>query len=95
MSSLTASRSVVVTNQAGLHARAALAIAKMVRQFQSKVELVKEHQRVEGKDVMQILTLGALPGTKLLLEADGPDAEQAVDALAQLFFAKFHEEPEK
>ena len=92
MSSSTASRVVVVTNRAGLHARAAVLIAQTVRQFQSKVELQKTHQSVEAKDVMQILMLGAEEGTELVLQADGLDAEQAVDAVAQLFSNNFGED---
>jgi phosphocarrier protein HPr len=91
MSQVTASRSVVVTNRAGLHARAATLIAKLARGFEAKMELVKERQRVEATDVLQILSLGAAPGCELLLEATGSDAEQALDAMVQLFAEKFGE----
>jgi phosphocarrier protein HPr len=90
---MAVSRNVVVANQAGLHARAAIAVAKTVRQFAStKVEMVRDHLRVECKDVLQILAIGAHPGTQLRLEAEGPDAETALDALVRLFESKFGEE---
>ena len=95
MSSLTASRTVIVTNPSGLHLRAAMSIANAARAFQSTVELVKNHQRVDGKEVLQLITLGAMPGCELILEAAGPDAEQAVAAVAQTFLENFGEEPEK
>ncbi len=88
----TATRNVVVRNQQGLHIRAATTIAKTVRQFTSKVELVCNDQRVEGTDVWQILSMGVNPGTQLVLEATGPDAHEALAALAQLFSEKFGEE---
>ena len=95
MSSLTASRTVIVTNPSGLHLRAAVAIAKVARAFQATVELVKNHHRVDGKEVLQIITLGAESGSELILEAAGPDAEQAVAAVAQTFLENFGEEPDK
>jgi phosphotransferase system HPr (HPr) family protein len=88
----TATRNVVVRNQQGLHIRAATAIAKTVRQFQSRVELVKNQLRVEGTDVLQILSMGADSGTQLVLEATGPDAQEALAAVVRLFSEKFGEE---
>ena len=83
------SRTVVVVNQEGVHARAATLIAELVRGFEVKVEVIKGHERVEAVDVLQLLSLGAQPGEELLLEADGRDAEAALDKLAQLFASCF------
>jgi len=83
---------VVVNNPQGLHIRAATAIAKTVRQFASKVELVSNDHRVDGTDVWQILSMGAHAGTELALEASGPDAHEALAALARLFSENFGEE---
>jgi phosphotransferase system HPr (HPr) family protein len=88
----TATRNVVVSNAQGLHIRAATAIAKTVRQFHCKVELVKNQLRVEGTDVLQILSMGADSGTQLVLEATGPDAHEALAAVVRLFSDKFGEE---
>lgn len=88
----TATRNVVVSNTQGLHIRAATAIANTVRQFHSKVELVKNQLRVEGTDVLQILSMGADSGTQLVLEATGPDAHEALAAVVRLFSDKFGEE---
>ena len=86
---LTARTVVVSTNRAGLHARAAMLIAQVARRHAVKVETVKDHQRVEAKDVLQILSLGAAPGTQLVLEASRPRAEEALAAVAQLFDNNF------
>jgi phosphocarrier protein HPr len=87
----TLTRNVVVGNAHGLHARPASLIMKLASRFQSKVELVKDHERVDGKSILEILTLGAAPGTNLIIEVTGPDAESALEALAQLFASNFAE----
>jgi phosphocarrier protein len=56
----------------------------LAQTFQSQVWLLRENHRVEAKNIMDLLTLGAAQGTQLVLEADGDDAQQAVDALAKL-----------
>jgi phosphotransferase system HPr (HPr) family protein len=85
-------RNVVVANRAGLHARAALMVFQLARTFQAKVEIVMDRQRASAGDMLQLLSLGAAQGQSLVLEASGPDAEAALDALADLFAAGFHEE---
>lgn len=87
-----ASRTVVVTNPQGLHARPADLFVKLATRFASKVELVKGQERVDGKSILAILTLAAVAGTRLSIEADGPDAEQALDALAELIEHNFAED---
>ncbi|HEV3416319.1 MAG TPA: HPr family phosphocarrier protein [Pirellulales bacterium] len=89
MSEVNLTRTVVVANSQGLHARPANLIMKLASQYQSRIELVKGNERVDGKSILEILTLGAEPGTSLVIEAAGPDAEAALDALAELFASKF------
>jgi phosphotransferase system HPr (HPr) family protein len=76
---------VVVTDPAGVHARAAVDIVKVVRKFRSKVVLSKDRQQAEGTDVLQMLSLGMQFGSQVLLEATGPDAEDVLDAMEPLF----------
>ena len=85
-------RTVVVANRAGLHARAALMVFNLARTFQAKVEIVTDRQRASANDMLQLLSLGAGQGQELILEATGADAQSALDALAQLFTAGFHED---
>ena len=87
----TLSRTVVVTNKQGLHARPAEAFVKMASQYQARIEVVKNSQRVDGKSILNILTLAAVEGTRLCIEATGPDAQAALDALAELFARNFDE----
>jgi len=92
MSEIKASRSVTVTNCEGLHARAAASVADLVRRFESRVSLVKDCERAEATEVLQLLSLGAAQGEELWLEATGHDAEEVVEALARLFAGNFAEE---
>ena len=92
MSHSRASRPVVVNNPQGLHARPADLFVKLANQFDSKIQVVKDDQRVDGKSILAILTLAAVDGTKLLIEADGPDAELALEALTELFRQNFAED---
>ncbi|NUQ65088.1 MAG: HPr family phosphocarrier protein [Pirellulales bacterium] len=94
MSEPKLARTVTVVNREGVHARAATLVAGTVRRFQSKVELIKSRHRVDGTDVLQILSLGAAEGEELQLEAAGPDAAAALDALVELFRGKFGENAE-
>jgi phosphocarrier protein HPr len=92
MSENLETRTVVVTDPAGVHARTALAIVKTVRRFKSKVTLIKDHMTVEGTEVLQIMTLVAVPGERVQLRAVGPDASAVLNALEPLFAGEFDEE---
>ncbi|HVT27254.1 MAG TPA: HPr family phosphocarrier protein [Lacipirellulaceae bacterium] len=94
MSNSPISRVVVIQNEQGLHARPAEMFVRLAQQFESKLCVVKEGYRVEARSIMDLLTLGAAKGTELLLEADGPDAQEAVDALAKLVEEGFPREDE-
>jgi phosphotransferase system HPr (HPr) family protein len=63
--------------------------------FTSQVKVVRggeEPLEVDGKSVMQMITLEAVMGTPLRILADGEDAAAAVEKLAELFQSKFGEE---
>lgn len=83
------SRTVVVTNPQGLHARPAHEFVKLASRFKAKIELVKGNERVDGKSILALLTLAAGEGTELRIEAEGHDAEAALDALAKLVAHNF------
>ena len=91
MSESKLSRTVVVINPQGVHARPADLIVKAANRYQSNVEIIKGHERVDAKSMLSIFTLAALPGTELVIEADGPDAADAVAALCELFERGFDE----
>ncbi len=95
MGEVKATRTVVVTNSAGFHLRAATLFVNLARQFDSQIEVVKDAQHADGKSTpLQLTALGAWEGDQLLLEAVGEDAARAVDALVELFAANFDEEDE-
>lgn len=81
----------MVGNAQGLHARPASLIVKLANQYQARIEFIKDNSRIDGKSILDILTLGAPQGTNLVIEADGPDAESALEALAALFTSNFGE----
>ena len=92
MSQPTISREVVVGIQQGLHARPADLLAREARKWQSRIELVAKTQRVDGKSILDVLTLAAEAGTRLVVEATGPDAQEAIEAIGGLFDRNFNEQ---
>ena len=85
----THSREVVVENEQGLHARPADLVAREAQRWESRIEFVGKAQRVDGKSILDLLTLAAEAGTRLVVEATGPDASEALDAIGSLFEQKF------
>jgi phosphocarrier protein len=94
MNEAKVSRTLAVNIPQGIHARPANLIVRRLQLFQSRVEFVKENQRVDGKSILDLLTLAAEQGTQLEIEAVGPDAQQAVDAIVELFDSNFTEQEE-
>jgi phosphotransferase system HPr (HPr) family protein len=86
-------KTVVLVNPQGFHARPAHMFMKLASQFQAQVEILKGNERINGKSILDLLTLGAGNGTTLCLRAIGDDAQAAVDALAQLIESGFGEMP--
>ncbi len=92
MAQFQTSRMVTVSNREGLHARAATELAKLVRGYQAEVVILKNQDRVDCDDVLQILSLGAAMNERLLLEASGQEAEEALEAVSRLFASGFDED---
>lgn len=91
----TASKEIVVLNKLGLHARPAMQFVDAANQFASRITVRKggeEPGEADGKSVMQMIILAATEGTPLQIEAEGDDAQRAVDKLAELFADRFGEE---
>ncbi|TWU20559.1 Phosphocarrier protein HPr [Novipirellula galeiformis] len=91
MSTSPFTRIVVVKNPQGLHARPADLLVRLASQFESVILIGKGNEQVDCKSILSLLTLGASAGTELSLSADGPDAEAAIQAIADLFEAGFDE----
>jgi phosphocarrier protein len=82
-------RLVCVLNEKGLHARPAAKLAQAAQRFDSVITIVMNGQEVDAKSILDILTLAAGHGANLELRAQGDDAGQALDALADLFKNRF------
>ena len=85
-------REAVIVNQEGLHARPAARIVRLASSFASDIELYKDGLDVNGKSIMGVMMLAAECGSSIIIRASGPDAEQAVQALADLVASGFGEE---
>jgi phosphocarrier protein HPr len=84
-------RTVTIANKNGLHARPAAEIVKVAAKFKADIHLVRDDLEVNGKSIMGVMMLAAEFGAELLLRADGPDAEEAIGAIAKLIESKFGE----
>jgi phosphotransferase system HPr (HPr) family protein len=89
MAKRSATRKVTVTHAPGLHARPCLAIINTVRRFQSEVTICNGDEVANAAEILELMSLGVPQGTEVTLEAKGPDAVEAVDALERLFVDNF------
>ena len=85
-------RTVTIRNRAGMHARPAALLVKTASEFESRIYIEKDSERVNGKSIMGVITLGATYNTPLKIIADGPDEALALDAIEKLFENRFEEE---
>jgi phosphocarrier protein len=85
------SRQVVICNLRGLHARAAAKFVTMAERFGASVDVLKDGQSVSARSIMGLMMLGAGPGAAIELRAEGWDAKEALDALAELVESGFNE----
>ncbi|OGW78382.1 MAG: phosphocarrier protein HPr [Omnitrophica bacterium GWA2_52_8] len=81
-----------IRNKLGLHARPAALFVQTANRFKSEVEVEKEGVKVNGKSIMGIMTLAAGVGCDILVTIDGIDADEALNAIVELFAGNFGEE---
>ena len=84
-------RSVRIVNRNGLHARPAAELVKAAAKFKSEITIVRDDLEVNGKSIMGVMMLAAELGATLTIRANGPDAQQAVDAITEIIAQKFGE----
>jgi phosphocarrier protein HPr len=87
------SRSAVVRNSLGIHARAAARFVHAATKFQSHIRVARGERVIDGKSIMGVLLLAAARGTTLVVSADGSDEEQAVASLCLLIETGLGEDP--
>jgi phosphocarrier protein HPr len=85
-------RSVVIPNKRGLHARAAAKFVMMAERFGASVDVIRDGQSVPARSIMGLMMLGAGKGAVIELRAEGWDAKEALDALAELVESGFDEQ---
>ena len=92
---MTAERTVQIVNKNGLHARPAAEIVKLAATFKSDITMVRDDLEVNAKSIMGVMMLAAEFGSELKVRANGPDAEEAVQAIAELVANKFGEDKKR
>ena len=85
-------RRVTIVNRRGLHARAAAKFVKTAEAFDAEVVVAKDGTEVLGSSIMGLMVLAAAPGCEIEMRGSGPQAEEAVEALARLVADKFDED---
>jgi phosphocarrier protein HPr len=85
---------VEILNSLGLHMRPADKFVKLALRFKSEIRVTHNGNEFNGKSILDLTSVGAECGTQLQLEARGPDAAEAITALAELVAARFHEDDE-
>ena len=77
-------REFTVTNEFGLHARPAGQVATLAAQFEANLEIASQNEWVSARSVLSMLSLAIGPGSLVRVRAEGPDEENAVDAIGAL-----------
>jgi phosphocarrier protein len=86
-------RTLTIVNQRGLHARASRKLAELALSFEdTEIVVRREDEEADARSLMDLMMLGAGIGSDIEVEADGPQAAVALEAIEALVGAKFHEE---
>lgn len=80
----------IVINDKGLHTRPSTELVKCATSFKAEVSLIYQDLVVNAKSLLGILTLAAVRGSKIVIEATGEDAQEAVDKIIELAGNKFY-----
>lgn len=85
------SKEITITNQVGLYARPATFFIQKANEFRSTVMVEKDERKVNAKSLLGVLSLGITRGSTVTISAEGPDEEQAVNAICELVASNFGE----
>jgi phosphocarrier protein len=86
------SREFVISNQLGLHARAAATLVRVTSRYDAEVTIQKGDQAVNGKSILGMMTLAAAMGTPIVVTCKGRDQDEALEAIGACIAAKFGED---
>ncbi len=78
-----AERTVVVTNETGLHARPAASLVQFVKNYPGEVTIIKEDKQANAKSIFNVMSLGIAKGTEIKLIVEGDDEEKFADELVE------------
>lgn len=81
-----------IKNALGLHLRAAAVFIKLASTYKCEITVEKDGEQVNGKSIMGVMSLAAAQGTKLIIDAEGSDAKEALNKLKELIDNKFGED---
>ena len=84
-------REITIINKLGLHARASAQLVKLSATYASNVRFTLGELSVDGKNIMGLMMLAATYGSRIIVTAEGEDADQAIEEIAALFLARFGE----
>ena len=82
---------ITISNKLGLHARASAKLTKLAGSFPCEVWMSRGERRVNAKSIMGVMMLAAGIGSVVTVETDGPQEQEAMDALLALIADKFGE----
>lgn len=85
-------KSVTITNKSGIHARPASLFIKIATNFKSNITIENGNNKGNAKSLISLLSLAIACGSEVTITADGPDENEAIDALVKLIESKFGEE---
>ena len=84
-------REVEIVNKLGLHARASAKLTQLAARYQSEVQMSRNGRKVNAKSIMGVMMLAAGKGSKVVIETEGPDESDAMDAIVALIGDYFGE----
>lgn len=84
-------KSILITNKLGLHARAATKLAQLSQKFDAKVTIELEDKQADASSIMGLMLLAGGQGKNVTIYTEGPEAQNALDNVCQLFTDKFDE----
>ena len=85
-------KELTIVNRLGLHARPSAMFVKTAAKFRSEIWVEKDGERINGKSIMGLMMLAAGQGSKLLVTAEGADADKALVELEAIVLNKFNED---
>jgi phosphocarrier protein HPr len=85
------SKDFTINNKLGLHARPSAQLTQIAGRYESEVFIARNGRRVNAKSIMGVMMLAAGPGSTVTVDAEGPDEQQAIEAIGVLIESGFGE----